>query len=253
MKQKKNISEENRKRVSIRWKKEEEKYKKHLKKISNSKNFKIFKSRLFGFLAGDGHISVRQENKRINSFHHQIEFYPDHDSIISPFIEAFTYLYLKKPAIKDKGNFYSVRISLKFACLDILKEANFGTYTWRIPLNFFDSEKCKIEWLKAFFDCEAYVGKKVIQLQSVNKTGIVQIKELLENLGIESKVYEYKRKNKNWGINYILCIMKKNARKQYLNKIGFNHKIKLQKLKNQLASVPESGKRGRLENTKKLR
>jgi len=33
------------------------------------------------------------------------------------------------------------------------------------------------EWLRAYFDCEGYVGKNVIHIQSVNKKGIEKIHE----------------------------------------------------------------------------
>ena len=209
--------------------------------ILNSKDYKILKSKLFGFLAGDGSVLIRKEKKSKVTTHHDIAFYPDHDSLIDVFIHAFTYLYMKKPTIKYRGNHYSLRVSSKQVCLDLLKNAKFGTHTWEVPLDFLDSIECKKEWLRAFFDCESYVGKRQIQLQSVNKKGIFQVKNLLEEFGIESKIYKYERKNKNWSTNYILCIGKKDSRKQFLNKVGFNHRSKLGKLEKQFASVTESG------------
>lgn len=242
MEQQNNFSKRNRNIVVFRWKKEEQKYNLHLKKILKSKTYKIFKSRLLGFLAGDGSVSIRREKKKKTSVHHDISFYPDHHSMIGPFIEAFTYLYLKKPTVKNMKNHYSVRVSSKQACLDLLRTSNFGTLYWQVPLNFLNLTKYKIEWLRAFFDCESSIGKRVIQVQSVNKKGIHQVQTLLKNFNIESKIYEYKRKNKKWNTNYILCIMKKESRKKFLNTIGFNHIIKLEKLKKQFkASVPESG------------
>jgi len=73
--------------------------------------------------------------------------------------------------------------------------------------------------------------KKQIQLQFVNKKGIEDIKNLLETFNIESKIYSYERKNKNWNTNYILSIMKKNSRITFLNEIGFYNLKKLKKLK----------------------
>ena len=213
MKEQNNFSERNRKVVIIRWKKEEQKLNLHLKRISDSKTYKIFKSRLFGFLAGDGSVCIRKERKKKYSVHHDISFYPDHPSMIDSFIEAFIYLYLRKPTIRYRGNHYSVRISSKPICLDLLRDSNFGIHKWQVPLNFLDLQESKIEWLRAFFDCEGSILKRQIQVQSVNKKGLLQVKDLLGTLGIESKIYKYKRKNKNWNINYILCIMKKDSRK----------------------------------------
>lgn len=238
MKQENNFSKRNRKAVICRWKKEEEMYMRHLKGISESNKYKVLKARLMGFLAGDGTVGIRKENKRKNSTHHDIAFYPDHSSMIGPFIEAFTYLYLKTPLVRKKINHYSVKVSSKFACLDLIKTTEFGLYKWKVPFNFLDTKKSKSEWLKAFFDCEAYVGNNHIRVQSVNKYGLKQVKMLLEELGIESKMYKYERKNKNWNTNHILSINRRMMAK-FLNTVGFNHLLKYKKLT--CASVPESG------------
>ncbi len=232
-----NLLEKN-KIIIKRWKKVEEKHKNHINKILISKKYKLFKSRLLGFLSGDGsvYITNKKNNKHVNN---NISFYPDHKSMINPFIEAFEYLYIKKPTIKKLHNYYSVRISSKFASLDLTELSNLKTHTWEVPFSFLDSEETKVEWLRAFFDCEASILQRKIQLQSVNIKGLSQIKTLLENFGIESRIYKYERENKNWNTNYILCIMKKESRKNFLDKIGFNHTLKLNKLKKQIyAGVP---------------
>ena len=100
-----------------------------------------------------------------------------------------------------------------------------------MPVNFLKNETLKIEWLKSFFDGEGHVSNRDIRLQSVNEKGLRQVKQLLSDIGIESRFYKYERKNRNWNTNYILSIIKKDYRKMYLNKIGFNHEIKLSKLK----------------------
>ena len=231
------LRKRNKKVAESRWKKEEEKHLSHINKISKKIKYKIFKSRLLGFLAGDGSISITKEKNK-KSIHHNISFYPDNKSMINQFIEAFNYLYRKQPTIKQYKNYYSVRISSKFACLDLLKTSKVGTYDWEVPFTFLESEKTKIEWLRAFFDCEASILKRQIQLQSVNMKGLFQVKRLLESFKIESKIYKYERKNNKWNTNYILCIMRKESRRNFLDKIGFNHTLKLEKLKKHFASVP---------------
>ncbi len=241
MKQKNNFSLRGQKGAKTRWKKEEGKLNVHLNSISKCKEYKNLKARLMGFLAGDGTVGIRKENKR-NAIHHDIAFYPDHSSMIGPFIEAFTYLYIKKPLVRKKSKYYSIKVSSKFACLDLVKTINFGLYKWEVPFNFLDTDESKIEWLRSFFDCEAYISNQDIRVQSVNERGLLQVKKLLGELGIDANMYKYERKNKKWSTNYILSIMKKDYRKMYLNKIGFNHILKLNKLKLQFkASVPESG------------
>lgn len=228
----KKLSEFGKKGVTIRWKRHHKNISDNLKN-KNKFNHLLLKARLCGFLAGDGTVKIRVENKRKNATHYEIYFYPDHPSLIKAYLEAFTELYGKKPLVKNEGNYYRVRTQCKVTCLDLLKVCKFGVHSWTVPFNFLTNDKLKKEWLRAFFDCESYVGKKVVQLQSVNKKGLNQINNILKEFGIESKIYKYKRKNKNWNINYILCIMKEDARRAYLDKIGFNHDIKLTKLKKQ--------------------
>ncbi len=119
----------------------------------------------------------------------------------------------------------------------MIKIAEFGSLNWQFP-NQFKSREEKIEWIRAIFDCESYVGPKNIQLQSVSEKGINSIKELLEEFGVNSKIYRYKRKKKKQNTNYLLFISRKENIRKYLKLIGFNHPKKLKKLKI-LAGVPE--------------
>ena len=155
--------------------------------------------------------------------------------MIGPFVEAISYLYLKKPTITPKKNFYSVRISSKSACMNLLNTTKLGIHKWEVPFEFLTIKKYKIEWLRSFFDCEAYVSDKHIRVQSVNKEGLLNVQKLLLNLCIESKMYVYERKNKNWNTNYILSIHKKEDRRKFLDEIGFNHEVKLNRLKQQFS------------------
>ncbi|MBI4149451.1 hypothetical protein HY491_03305, partial [Candidatus Woesearchaeota archaeon] len=178
MNQQNKLSKRNKTVAIARWKKEKEKLNLHLENISYLDNYKPFKSRLLGYLAGDGSVSVRKE-KANNIVHHDIAFYPDHLSMIGSFLEAFTGIYLRKPTIRYRGNHYSLKISSKYIVQDLMKTASFGIHKWQVPFNFLDSEECKVEWLKAFFDCESSVIKWQIQVQSVNKKGLYQVKHLL--------------------------------------------------------------------------
>ncbi len=230
MKQKNNFSIRNRKAAISRWNKIKQRISANLASM-NKRQYVKYKSRLMGFLSGDGGVYVRKEKN--GRLHHDIVFFPDHKSMVPLFVEAFKLLYLKKPKTKIMKNFYQVRVQSKNACDDLLKDGKFKTLEWNVPREFLFNKESKAEWLRAFFDCEGYVSKKRLQIQSVNKEGIYQIKTLLEDFRIESKIYTYKRKNRNWNINYILNINKKDSRQRFLKEIGFNHKIKLMKLKQQ--------------------
>jgi len=222
-----NTSEKGRKAIQIRWKTEELRIKSNLSELDEIEK-EVLKVRLCGYISGDGSLSVRKEKN--GRKHHDIRFYPDHESLIAVFVNDFSKVYAKTPAVRKMKNHYHIHVSCKTACEDLLKMTEFGSLTWRLP-NGLRSNQSKVEWLKALFDCEAYVSSKAIQMQSVNKIAIQQIKELLYSFGINSRLYEYKRKNKNWNINYILHIGKKEDRLKYLKQIGFNHVLKLNKLK----------------------
>ena len=217
--------QQNNKLVAIsRWRKVHEKEDEFIR--NNSSQNSYLKMRLLGYLAGDGYVSVRQDKTGI---HHELRFFPDHKSLIKPFVEASQKVYNKTPIIKKLKNYYMLRIYSKAVVLDILKGGDLRSLEWKVPE--FKDEMEKKEWLRAFFDSEASVVKNKISLGSINGKGIMQIKELLGKLNIDSKVYKYSQKNKNWNDVFFLNILKKKSRKNYLNKIGFSHSLKTEKLK----------------------
>ncbi|NYZ79624.1 hypothetical protein H0N95_00040 [Candidatus Micrarchaeota archaeon] len=197
------------------------------------------KAMIHGFLAGDGTVSIRREHRVPTTVHYDIFFYPDHIKLVDLYCAAFEQVYGKKLTLckrgfENYGNCYAIKSCCKKATIDLLSLAPIATYEWRVPFNFLEDKKSKIEWVKAFFDAEAHVStvKNVrITVQSVNKKGIKDVKKLLEGLGItSSKVYKYKRKQTKWGANYILTIYRKNEVKKYAELIGFNHPEKMSKL-----------------------
>ncbi len=221
-----NLSKINKLKAKARWRKIQEKEKKC---IQNNKNkYLHLKARLLGYLAGDGNILI---GNKISNFHHTIRFYPDHKSMIIPFCEAFSKVYGKTPKVKKLHNYYFVHIDSKVIVRDIINSAKLGVLNWEIPYKILDNKNCRKEWVKAFFDCEAYVSKRYIRIQCVNRTGIKQVKKMLDKFGILSNTYSYTPKNRNWNTNHILVIGDKKMRKKYLNIIGFNHELKLAKLR----------------------
>ena len=220
------FSQINKLKAISRWRKIQEKEKKYIQ--DNKNEYLYLKARLFGYLAGDGNILI---GNKISNFHHTMRFYPDHKSMIRPFCEAFYKVYGKIPKLKKLYNYYFLYVDSKVIVLDITNSAEFGVLNWKVPYKILNNKKSKREWLRAFFDCEAYVGKNGIRIQCVNRLGIQQIKGLLNEFGIASNLYTYSPKNKNWNTNHILVIGKSGMRKKYLNAIGFNHVSKLANLK----------------------
>jgi len=226
-----NINEQNRKVALSRWSKIHEKERIIINK--NSKKYPL-KARLCGFLAGDGSIMVRKDNNR--KMHYVLRFFPDHESLIKPFIESLFEIYNKKPIIKKDYRCNGLICYSKVVVQDLLNITKFGVLKWQVPFKILKDRKSKIEWLRAFFDSEGYVGKNHIKIQTVNKRGMNDIEKLLADFDIKSKRYVYHPKNKNWHIVYILIIGSKSEQMKFLNTIGFNHQIKLNKLKKMLES-----------------
>jgi len=176
---------------------------------------------------GDGCVSIR--NEKNGDQHHVVHFYPDNEQMPNVFLEAFVKIYSRHPRIRKEPGHFRVILESKPVTLDLLKYGSFRSLEWRIPE--FKGAECKKEWLRAFYDCEAYVGPKVITVQSVNKSGLEQVQNLLKKFGMSSRMYTYKRKQVNWNTNYLLNICRKEDRRRFLNEVGFNHRRKFEKLK----------------------
>jgi|SRR3989344_4614321 len=219
------IAERNELNVESRWRKIQKAEKQHIERNVN-KNAHL-KARIFGYLAGDGNIYVGRTK---SNKHHSARFFPDHHSLLEPFCKAFEIVYGKAPLVYKLPNFYCVTIDSKVIIQDIIKQADFGVTRWRVPFNILVNRIAKKEWLRAFFDCEAYVCRNHIKIQTVNKAGMLEVKSLLEEFDIPSRYYVYTPKNEKWKVNHMLFLVKE-ARKNYLDNIGFNHSIKQSKLK----------------------
>ncbi|MBI4174319.1 MAG: hypothetical protein HY517_01635, partial [Candidatus Aenigmarchaeota archaeon] len=139
----------------------------------------LLKYRLCGYLTGDGSLFIRSEKSRPKAIHSDIRFYPDDEKMLDSFLEAFTKLYNMKPKIYRENKFFRLQKSSKIVCRDLMRFTKFGTMEWKIP-ELKSNKDAKIEWLRAFSDCEAYVGKKAITLTSVNKRGLHQVQKLLK-------------------------------------------------------------------------
>ncbi len=204
--------------------------------MKDGKTYEIL-ARLAGFIMGDGCMEIRKDKKK-DWHHHEIRFYPDSKEVGLLFIESFKYLYMKEPTIKERINYYCVRVTSKFACLDLLKYGRYSKLDWDAPQKLLINAVAKIEFIRALFDCESHVSKRNVCFQSVNEKGTRDLHTLLSELGIESRLYKYKRSNPKWNINHLLMINKKESIKRYAQIIGFNHPAK-QKAVCKLAGVPE--------------
>lgn len=216
-------------------------------KIVEQKNglkWNCLRARLCGYIAGDGSI-FRSRAKNGKWGHHDIEFYPDDFEMAKSFTKAFFLLYGRRINIRWNvaQNYYEVRACDKVAFNDIFHRGKFGTYNWDFPSELVNAKAAKIEWLRALFDSEAHVAADRIQIQSVNKHGLTSVKNVLSELEIEtSKIYKYIRKEKEYGINYILEIRRVPNLERYLRVVGFNHSSKQAKLNAIIGEMAEWSK-----------
>ena len=224
------ISEINREKSRKRWNRVHSAEERLIR--DNKKGREYLKARIHGYLCGDGSVSMRKEKGRPGAVHADIRFYPDHESLIRPFMEAFCQIYGKKPTIRNRGSYYSLAVTSMTAARDILADGGITSTEWHVPGWVAGNKRNSREWLCAFFDCEAHVCKKDMRVQSVNPKGLRQIAEMLRKYGIRSREYSYRRKNKDWNTNYHLVIAKREDRKTFLSLIGLNHVDKLRKLAN---------------------
>lgn len=217
------LSERNRKVAIARWSKV---FNHNSERIRlNSSEYPKLKARLIGYFMSDGSITIlKARDKRV---HHSGCFYPDDIGMIEAFLEAFLPIYGFIPKIAYLKNHYSIRFDSKAIIYDLLTNGSFRSLEWRMPN--FNTKEETLEFIKAFFDSEAYVGKNCIRAESVNKYGLEQVKEALSAFGIESRIYSYERSNKNWNINYILNIGKIENINKYARTIGFYHNRKQDK------------------------
>lgn len=225
-------SELQRQRVLVRWKRQAARESELSIKDVGMRNKLL--SRLIAYLQGDGSLVIRNQR---NNVRYDILFYPDNLEVAHLIVDTFQKLYGRKPAINDEINHYRVRIVHKTAGEELNSLAKFSGLKWRLPYSVLINSECNIEWLRAFFDSEAYVGRNTVVANSVNESGLRQVKELLGCLGIQSRWYVYHRKQKNWNTNYILSINRKEDRQNFLKQVGFNHPAKQEKLINSLAGV----------------
>ena len=181
------------------------------------------------YLCGDGYIAARKSKNNI--VHHEIQIILDNFQLCEYVVNLFIKEFNIKPRIeKRKDDCLSVRIDSKPMCIHLLSLGKYKSLKWAIPKNL--NKEQIIEWIKCFFDCEAYVNlkKKIIQVKSINHQGLNSIKNNLAILGIESKVYgPYYPKNKKHSSYSMLNITKLDVLK-YKRLINFHHPDKRNKL-----------------------
>jgi len=223
-----NKSEWNRKVALSRWSKVQNEEKNNI--LSDWEGKKL-KSAICGFLAGDGSVKLRNMGT-YNKY--EIDFFPDDKIMLKTYIQYIKKVYNKMPSIRRKGKIFAVRITSRTIVEDLIAHAQFGIKKWKIPFELLSDLEYKKYWLKAFFSAEGYVNNNTIKVQTVNKEGMTQLSNLLNELLINHNLYSYKPKIENYSEVYIIMINQKEARRKFCKDIGFWHSKKMQILKKSL-------------------
>ena len=178
------------------------------------------------YLCADGYVvknkpPQKQKFYRLALRNTQIELLEDFNS---SFFSVF-----KKSPLLSKGLDRSVVNSKELYYYFTKKFGSFYSSEWRMP-SYPMSESALACWLRAFFDCEAWLElqtrkNRAIHLQCINLQGLKQVKKSLRRLKITSKIKKVNKRN-----IYCLSVFGRGNLIKFQEKINFLHPRKKQKL-----------------------
>ena len=177
----------------------------HLRTLEHDERCGLYLARLLAYLAADGSVTVNRKRNKERG-HSDIRFYLDDLVLVDLFTETVSYLYRRTPTVRKAIGHYSTYLSSQVACAHLSQFGRFGSLEWRVPHSILTTRERKREWLRAFFDCEGYVGKNCIRVESVNERGLDDVQRLLGDFSIPCRRYTYTRKTVSWSLNHILNI-----------------------------------------------
>ena len=154
--------------------------------------------------------------------------------MLNTYLRFVKEIYELSPTIRRIDNMFTARTSQRVIVHDLTNLCKFGLYKWSFPSKLFKIKGAKEAWLRAFFSAEAYVGKKVIKIQSVNIKSIKEVRNMLSKLKIKGNYYEYVSKNENNSKVGMIFVNEKESRLIYYKKIGFWHSKKEKVLRESL-------------------
>lgn len=146
-------------------------------------------ARIHAHLCGDGAVFIFRTKAKDRNWTGGIGYYNNNQQLLNKFRADFSKLFGVKMKMR-KNREVSIR-SVKRAKEFIEKFGKFGSREWRIHSSIKNSDKSiKLEWLKAFFEDEAYHEKRYNRLKtkSINFSGLKDVKEILDSMGIFSSL-----------------------------------------------------------------
>jgi len=199
-------------------------------------------SSIHAYLCGDGYVIKNPPEQKHKYYYIGLRNY--NITLLKDFQSKCKRQFFIKPRIKKDGR---AIIQNKNLYYELTNDTSFYSREWKIPV----LNKTNLSaWLRSFFDCEAWVevekGKsRAIRLDSVNKGGVIQIQNALNNFKINSTL----KNRKNGQIRLNLCGL--DDLKKFQKHINFFHPEKNKLLQEAIESyvnyeweVPKT--RGRL-------
>jgi len=178
---------------------------------------------IHAYLCADGYVIKNPKNSKY--IYYMLGFRNTNIILLKDFQDKFEKYFRIKPHLIEG---HRCRIGSKTIYEILTKE--FGSfYSWEWSMPKLNKELSKV-WLRAYFDCEAWVTCKTHQNRQigadcVNEKGIKQVEETLKLLGIKTIL-----KRRNTRNIFSLKIYGKEDLIKFNEKIGFLHPDKKEKL-----------------------
>ncbi len=144
-------------------------------------------ARVHAHLCGDGYTCIWKTKRKGRRFFAVTGYCNNNQKLLDKFRKDFSLIFGVKMKMRKNRE-------VSISSIRIFKElknnfGEFGSHKWRIHKSIKNSnKKIKIEWLKSFFEDEAYHEKKYNRLKtkSVNLKGLKDVKGILNSLKIFS-------------------------------------------------------------------
>lgn len=178
-------------------------------------------SAIHGYLCADGYVVKNPETQKHKYYH--IALRNTNIILLEDFQERFTRTFGIKPRmVEGRCIAQSKDIFHK-----LTEEYSYYSYEWKLPK--LSKENLRF-WLRAFFDCEAWVElqrakNRAVRVDSVNNNGLRRISLALRRFGINSTV----KKRKNNMVRLSICGL--DDLEKFQKYIDFLHPDKKSKLR----------------------
>jgi len=177
---------------------------------------------IHGYLCGDGYVIKNPKTQKHKYYY--IGFRNKNEILLKDFQRRFYSVFNVQPIITNDGR---CKIQNKEIYYFLTRKCSYYSYLWELPK--LSKENLKY-WLRAFFDCEAWVenypgNSRLIGLECCNENGLLSIQKELEKFNVGSQI----RKKANKPI-WRLTICSQDNLRLFRDKIGFLHPGKNKKL-----------------------